>query len=210
MYWTTYGPAMSELDTGAFIDLELTNGGVARFTRVESLDFDILNSVSGDPFGIRWGTNFGPGTIAADGQSAGISAFTIAFGEGIQNQFGPTSTSRLDQGYDPDANAFLFAEIELEGLGGGNTQILISAGAGGIVHNGGTATPVYGAFGIFGCFLTQVRGDINNDGAVNLLDVSGFVNMFVTGEFVCNGDINVDGIIDLNDVDPFINLLLQQ
>ena len=50
-------------------------------------------------------------------------------------------------------------------------------------------------------------GDINCDGAVNLLDVAPFVDLLSTGGFSEKADINQDGAVDLLDVQPFVNLL---
>lgn len=50
-------------------------------------------------------------------------------------------------------------------------------------------------------------GDVNCDGAVNLLDVSPFVDVVSTGLYDAKADINQDGIVDLLDVAPFVELL---
>ena len=50
-------------------------------------------------------------------------------------------------------------------------------------------------------------GDINQDGAVNLLDVSPFVDLLANGGFTCAADINDDGNVDLLDVNGFVSLL---
>ena len=51
-------------------------------------------------------------------------------------------------------------------------------------------------------------GDINEDGAVDLLDVQPFVAVLTGGSpAVCQADINGDGVIDLLDVQPFVELL---
>lgn len=50
-------------------------------------------------------------------------------------------------------------------------------------------------------------GDVNGDGAVNLLDVGPFVDLIGGGIFQPEGDINMDGEVDLLDVGPFVDLL---
>ena len=52
-----------------------------------------------------------------------------------------------------------------------------------------------------------VRGDVNQDGAINLLDVAPFVEAISLGNFVPEADVNCDGDVNLLDVDPFIVLL---
>lgn len=54
-------------------------------------------------------------------------------------------------------------------------------------------------------FCTQ--GDINQDGSVNLLDVSLFIVFINAGVYRCEADINADGNVDLLDVAPFVDLL---
>ncbi len=55
---------------------------------------------------------------------------------------------------------------------------------------------------------TFILGDINGDGAVNLLDVQPFVTLVVKGIFQAEGDINNDGVVDLLDVQGFVALLV--
>ena len=50
-------------------------------------------------------------------------------------------------------------------------------------------------------------GDVNQDGVVNLLDVSPFVDLLSNGGFNQNADINQDGVVSLLDVAPFVDLL---
>ena len=50
-------------------------------------------------------------------------------------------------------------------------------------------------------------GDVNRDGAVNLLDVAPFVDALAKSAFSCEADINQDGALDLLDVDPFVQIL---
>ena len=50
-------------------------------------------------------------------------------------------------------------------------------------------------------------GDVNQDEALNLLDVQPFVELLVSGNFQLEGDVNGDGVVDLLDVGPFVNLL---
>ena len=50
-------------------------------------------------------------------------------------------------------------------------------------------------------------GDINQDGAVNLLDVQPFVNLVSTGSFAPEADLNQDEAVNLLDVAPFVAVL---
>ena len=50
-------------------------------------------------------------------------------------------------------------------------------------------------------------GDINCDGAVNLLDVAPFVSAISNGIFILEADTNFDGVVNLLDVKPFVDIL---
>ena len=52
-----------------------------------------------------------------------------------------------------------------------------------------------------------IVGDINCDGAINLLDVGPFVDALSSGVYSFEADINGDGVVNLLDVSPFIDLL---
>ena len=54
---------------------------------------------------------------------------------------------------------------------------------------------------------TCLPGDVNMDGAVDLLDVSPFVDAITNSSFFCEADINGDGAVDLLDVVPFVEIL---
>ena len=53
----------------------------------------------------------------------------------------------------------------------------------------------------------ELIGDVNCDGEINLLDVSPFVDLLLTGGFSTKADITGDGNVDLLDVAPFVDLL---
>lgn len=50
-------------------------------------------------------------------------------------------------------------------------------------------------------------GDVNTDGAVNLQDVSPFVDLLSNGVYQCEADCNQDGAVNLVDVQCFVDLL---
>lgn len=50
-------------------------------------------------------------------------------------------------------------------------------------------------------------GDVNCDGAVDLLDVAPFIDVLSNAEFESKADINQDGVVNLLDVGPFVQLL---
>ena len=52
-----------------------------------------------------------------------------------------------------------------------------------------------------------ILGDVNRDGAVNLLDVQPFVDLLSSGDFQAEADTNGDGAVNLLDVASFVELL---
>ena len=51
-------------------------------------------------------------------------------------------------------------------------------------------------------------GDVNQDGLVDLLDVSPFVDLLLSETYACEGDVSKDLSVDLLDVDFFVQLVL--
>ena len=56
--------------------------------------------------------------------------------------------------------------------------------------------------------MASLLGDVNCDGAVDLLDIQPFVDLIVSQGFSDKADINVDGVVDLLDIGPFVALLI--
>ena len=54
---------------------------------------------------------------------------------------------------------------------------------------------------------TFLLGDINGDGAVDLLDVDPFIELLSNGLYDKAADINGDGALNLLDIDFFVDLL---
>lgn len=50
-------------------------------------------------------------------------------------------------------------------------------------------------------------GDVNCDGAINLLDVSPLIDLIISDQFSPKADMNSDGAVNLLDIDPFVELL---
>ena len=57
-------------------------------------------------------------------------------------------------------------------------------------------------------FADSTTGDLNYDGVVDLLDVTGFVEAISSGRCRYEADINLDRMTSLLDVHPFVELLV--
>ena len=140
-----YSTANSELDTGAGLDLSFTSNGIVEFTGAQTFDFAVALASDNDiEVGARWGDAFGPAGEVSGDAVIGLNAFTVVAGDGIVNG-NDGSGAFLDLGFDQGADAFLFAEVTYNLVGDGSTSIDAVAGSIGIVNNGATVTPAFGA-----------------------------------------------------------------
>ena len=138
IYYTTNGPANSDLSTGAFLDIESSNSGVIQFTGAETFDFRITENDT--TIGYRWTDGLGGGGFAGPSNNFTddfideFRAFTIAGGPGIQEiNTGPVF---IDHGYDADADAFLWGKVDFLVIGeaGSSTELFTESGDGYIVN----------------------------------------------------------------------------
>ncbi len=208
IYYSTDGPADSDLDTGAFLDITTSQSGVIRFTGAETFDFDI--TLFGSPLQSRWDASGTTGTVT-DNLVDEMSAFKIFTGVGIL-EANNGSGNLVDQGFDAGSGAFLFGRVDFEvladpGPDGITVDIVASAGAGGIVNGGAAFDADFGIATIMVAADEPILGDINGDGVVNMMDVDPFVRVLVNGGYLAEADINGDGRVDLRDVRPFVKLL---
>ena len=197
-----YDPMFSELDTGMFIDVATSRPGVVDFTRAESFDFDVV--ANGVPFAVRWGDAFGELADVSSNYIDEMGAFTIVDGTGmLQQNTGPTI---IDTGYDFVAGAFLFGQIDFDVVGepGDSVNIMMTRGVSMIVNDGVALDPEFGSFRLV-VADEILLGDVNCDGAVNLLDVVPFVDLITSGTFSSKADFDGDGEVNLLDVEPFVD-----
>ena len=52
-----------------------------------------------------------------------------------------------------------------------------------------------------------ILGDVNQDGDVNILDISPFISILAAGDFQAEADTNEDGVVNFLDINSFIALL---
>ena len=221
LYYAVDGPLAEDIDIGAFFDVATSRPGVIRFTNAEVFNPTIGIVGTDDVFGNRWineESNDATGGIGGNVSEQFINewgAFGLFLVEGIKLQ--NTGPVILDNGFDQQANAFLFGRVDFEVIGLGRVDILIGRGQLGIAQSAPVipnlgaefVQPTFGSASIVTGKLDQpfLRGDVNFDGEVNLLDVDPFVNFPNSAPLNINADINGDGQLDLLDVAPFVALL---
>ena len=208
LYYTTNGPADSDLNVGAFVDVVTSQPGVVQFDSAQTLDFDI--TFFGSTLGVRWGDSFGLANSVAEGEIDELGAFTFFTGEGLLESHNGLSGLK-DEGYDLLADAFLFATVEFtvpaDATPGSSTNIILSTGSGNIVNDGMPVAVEFGNATISVADLEPVLGDLTGDGIVDMADVQPFVQVIVSREYNEVADINMDGVVNLLDIRPFVDLL---
>ena len=206
LYWSTNGPADSNVDTGAFVDLETSLSGVIEFTAAESFDFDVL--LLGSVLGPRWGDSFGPANAVTLDAVDELGAFTLFSGLGIDEAHNG-SLGATDQGYDVGADAFLFGKVDFvvnADPTANSVDVIVEQGNGGIVNAGAFVDATFGTATI-NIAAGLLLGDVNLDGQVNMADIDPFIDLLINREFLAEADINQDGVVNLLDVTPFVALL---
>ena len=133
IYWSTNGPANSDLDVGAFIDVATSTAGIIEFTAAETFDFDIL--VGDTPIGTRLAGE-GVGSVPVESDFVDeLAAFTVT-GDGILESNNGTGAF-TDAGYDAGNDAFLWGRIDFNVIGQGGASTTVSGEAGdGLIVNG--------------------------------------------------------------------------
>ena len=205
VYWSTNGPADSDLSVGAFIDVMTSTPGIIEFTAAETFDYNLLLTSTGNPSGLTRWQNEGVGPAASVlpdfiDELAGFCVAAPGIDEGNNG-----SGVFLDAGYSSINDGFEFGRIDFNVIGEGTTTVTGEAGDG-LIVNGDTAIDAVFTTVTINSVVSLI-GDINCDGAVDLLDVSPFVDALSSSDFVAKADINQDGVVNLLDVSPFIELL---
>ena len=206
LYWSTNGPADSNIDTGAFVDLQTSLSDVIEFTAAESFDFNV--TVLGNLLGPRWGDSFGAANAVTRDTVDELGAFTLFSGLGIDEAHNG-ALGAIDEGYDAGADAFLFGKIDFVVVAdpvATSVDVIMEQGNGGIVNGGGFVSAAFGTATIE-IASGPLLGDINLDGEVNMADVNPFVELLINRQFLAEADINQDGAVNLLDVRPFVGLL---
>ena len=218
LYYSTNGPADSDLEVGAILDIGMSRSGVIRFTDAEVFDFTVA---VGQLDCHRWsggGLICQPNTGATDFGAISEEllnewgAFTVtSFGILEENN---GSGAFFDGGYDLAADAFLFGRVDFEVMTNtrGSTEILTGPGNGMVVNRSQSCDPpilnlTYGSARI-DVVDSYILGDVNLDGSIDLLDVSTFVERLDEGDFQLEADTNFDQVVNLLDVPGFVELLV--
>ena len=91
---------------------------------------------------------------------------------------------------------------EPDGTGPSLTRISVSA-LGNFAASWTAAVPTPGSA------VFVLKGDVNNDGQVNGLDIDPFLRSLLGGSYRAAADMNQDGVVNGLDVDPFVISVLE-
>ena len=215
MYWSTNGPADSDISVGCAVDVSTTQSGVVAFESAETLEFEIVVPSADVVIGARWQDADGAGGYGGGGYAGPTDAvssdfidllwaFTVS-GNGILEANNGNGVF-LDTGYDSGADAFLWGKMTFSALAPGEVQIVTVTDES-LCVNGSEAFEVAHSLVTVNVGQSILVGDVNLDGEVNLLDVQPFVDALIAMEYLPQADINFDGLLDLQDVAPFVAIL---
>ncbi len=201
IYYTTNGPTMTDLTYGSLV-VATSESGIVDIIGGGGFNFDI--TVAGTPIGVRWQIIEEKGTISDDSQSMEFLFFNVGSGSGVLNfNTGPVF---FDEGYDADADAFLFGQVSVRRTGPGDVYLTTSSGALDFINGNDFVDLTLGSVHLIddSFFLF---GDLNGDGVVTLLDVGIFVDLLINGEYDKAADFDCNDSVDLLDVQPFIDAI---
>ena len=60
----------------------------------------------------------------------------------------------------------------------------------------------------FGEVEASLKGDVNNDGEVNIADINAVIDIILTGGTSARADVNGDGEVNIADVNSLIDIIL--
>ena len=196
-----YALASTFIENGAFINLP--ENQQPESIRLTNSTYAFLSMQNGDAFAKQFGGDDGNdpdffivrlqgfSEIDTNGDTTGQVVFYLA-----------------DFRFDDNANDFIVDTWELVDLRDlGDAQSIGYSFDSSDVGNFGINTPAYVAFDELYLTPSNLLGDVNQDGMVDLLDVSPFVDVLLSGDFQPEADINQDGLVNLLDVAPFVELL---
>ncbi|MEM7314733.1 MAG: PEP-CTERM sorting domain-containing protein [Planctomycetota bacterium] len=132
------------LDTGAFLDITSLTASVIGFTGAEVFDADIFFAGTSTVADSRWEV-VGPGTVTGDSIDE-LRAFRVIGGTGIlPSQATSVGGAFVDALHDPSSSAFLFARMDFDVIGIGETTFSLTEGSGLIVNGGSLVNPTFGS-----------------------------------------------------------------
>ena len=217
LYYSTNGPNGSDINDGIAINVATTSDGIIAITDAGMLNFRIVLAGTDISLADRWGFPvggvyaeypfFGSAQNVQDNLVVGMTATSFCIPTGILESNSDGSTDPfMDSGYDPAADAFLIGKVLLDAQSAGTVGLIAGPNDLGISNNGQLLEPTFAGVEI-NVGSTVLLGDVNQDGAVNLLDVENFVDRIATGVFQEEADCNQDDEVNLLDVNPFIQIL---
>ena len=88
-----------------------------------------------------------------------------------------------------------FNSINVDSIASGNGKLFF------------TVLSSIGEFALVEMVFDVELGDVNQDGDVNFLDISPFINVLSTGEYQIEADVDQSGEVNFLDISPFIQVL---
>ena len=108
-----------------------------------------------------------------------------------------------------DANDVIASVSGAGDLNGDGIDDVIIGASGADPNGNSSAGESYVVFGI-ASVSGPLIGDVNQDDAINFLDIAPFISLLAAGDFLEEADINSDGAVNFLDIAPFIDVLGSQ
>lgn len=187
--------ALAEQNNGVYeivFDLKFNNDGTLD-TGQSCFLISLLNSItSGDnlnaPDNLVWSAN-GLIYVNEDGSGNDVWQLEPTTGDVVQ----------IADGFTTETSGVIDVSC-LVGMTAGSLLLTNS-------YDGNATNGNHGSLYMLVSPLASLVGDVNLDGATNLLDVVPFIKLLVTSIYQAEADINKDGSVNVLDVDPLIALL---
>ena len=182
----------------------------------------IFSDVAVDGGGGVFVTGRTEGNIEAGVMNPGFDAFAAKFDDSMGLDEGPLFlwAEQLEDGVssagfgivlDKAANVFVTGTVEFESnFSRRDSSEVASSASAACVEDIGLAIPLIDdAFAVKLDPVEELclKGDVNGDGVIDLIDVAPFVDKVVDGTYCVKADINCDGAVNLFDIGPFVRLI---
>ena len=182
-------------------------------------DSSVIQFTGGEAFNPAFigltGTRFSSALLTVDSTTNTGNLFTLNFG---QNGVNPNSGPFFDPGFDLGVGPFgavLLARVDFDIVGAGTADLNFALGLQGAIQL--PITPLFPSFGSATLTAEEIEiefeepettlGDTNFDGSVDCFDISPFIRVLVSRDFVDEADCNEDGAVNFLDIGPFIGFL---
>ena len=178
---------------------------IAIITTVFSQDYFQPVGSTGLPYTVVITDAMMNGNILINGSEIGLFDEDLCVGAGIWDESDNLAITAWESYPGLGMEGFSFGSPILFRVWAVNTDTEYSAGA---QYEQGDGTFGYGSFAAASITVESLQGDINADGALNVVDIVMLVNLITSGNYNIVGDINQDGGLNVLDVVLMVDIIM--